>query len=109
MSYEIYIYGAGGWIREASLGANELSYTYSAYDRTMPRAILQLGVQCVNKVGANPKVSIGAAIVGKPYDLPFGRDFDRTDGNEHMRPDIRPVDVFRSEKPTLRNGAIQDF
>ncbi len=32
VSYEIYIYGAGGWIREASLGANELSYTYSAYD-----------------------------------------------------------------------------
>ncbi len=90
VSYEIYIYGAGGWIREASLGANELSYTYSAYDLDDAMAILQLGVQCVNKVGANPKVSIGAAIVGKPYDLPLEETFDRTDGNGICGPTYGP-------------------
>ena len=44
----------------------------------------------MNKVGANPKVSIGAAIVGKPYDLPLEETFDRTDGNGICGPTYGP-------------------
>lgn len=89
--YEIYLYGPGGWMKQALLGKNERTYRYVADDLDgNGMAIVQLGVRCINSYGANPMVSIGTAIIGTPYSLPMEETFDRTNDQGYQGPDCGP-------------------
>lgn len=90
VSYEIFLYGPGGWIKEASLGSDARTYQFVADDLDVGMAIVQLGVRCLNKAGANPMVSIGTAILGMPYELPAEETFDRMVNGEYSGPDLGP-------------------
>ncbi len=53
----------------------ELSYTYSAYDADDAVAYCSSACSVMNKVGANPKVSIGVLNRRQTLRFAFGRDF----------------------------------
>lgn len=89
--YEIYLYGPGGWSKLALLGNEDRSYRYVADDLSgSGMAIVQLGVRCINVAGANPMVSIGTAIIGTPFDIPFEESFDHTGTAGYSGPDYGP-------------------
>lgn len=89
--YEIYLYGPGGWMKQAQLGKNEHTYRYVADDLDgNGMAIVQLGVRCINNYGANPMVSIGTAVIGTPYSLPMEETFDRSNDQGYQGPDCGP-------------------
>lgn len=91
VSYVIYIYTEGGWLRLGNAGAGETTFTYNGKDEyTGDLQVVQLGVLSANVAGNNNKVSVVAMSLGKPYPLPMSETFDETDANGYCVPSLEP-------------------
>ena len=76
--YDIYtvqatIFGNSWVLYDA--GLTETSYVYSVEDGT-PQEMVQIGVVARNEAGDNGYLSSATGVLGVPYELPMGEDFD---------------------------------